>query len=126
MKWQGIVRERFFLETVATWGQITQLVLENKLNMITAEEHSYFIRHAFFGDHIKIYLLTTNIKKFSFDMVYIMFNQNNDLLYEGFQRLAFDDFKGKFLPIPSDMLVSIKKREANLIKVKFSKLKLFL
>lgn len=124
VKWQGMAREEYFMQSVPAWREIMSFVEQGKLNMVTAEEHSHFIQHAFFGDEIVIRLQTANIKTFSFDMIFIMTNKKTgQLLYEGLQRLAFDDFKGKFIPIPGPMLESVKDHEADLSELKFSKLK---
>lgn len=107
-KWQGMTREDYFIKSVPEWKLIMQEVVNGNVNMITVEEHSHFIRHAFFGDEILIKLQTADIKKFSFIMKFSMFKADaNELLYEGWQRLAFDNFKGKFIPIPEPMLKSV-------------------
>ncbi len=123
VKWQGMAREEYFVKTVPDWRMIMQSIASGQLNMITVEEHSHFIQHAFFGDTITIRLFTANIKRYSFDMVFFMFNsEENKLLYEGMQRLAFDDFKGKFMEIPQSMLRSVKEREIDIKDLKLSKL----
>ena len=122
VKWQGIARESYFVKTVPSWPVIVSLVQDGKINMITKEEHSYFIHHAFFGDRLKIELSTTNIKKFSFDMMFTIKNQNDILIYEGLQRLAFDDFHGNFIEIPEEMLTSIKAHELDPAGTRFKKL----
>jgi acyl-CoA thioesterase FadM len=109
VKWQGMVREEYFLSTVPEWKHIMQSVSEGKLNMLTVEEHSHFIRHAYFGDMMLIDLQTSNLKTYSFDMIIRMYrNSYSELAYYGWQRLAFDDFKGSFIPIPKPMLMSIQ------------------
>ena len=124
VKWQGIAREEYFIRTVPSWKEIMQLIASGQLNMITVEEHSHFIQHAFFGDKIIIRLQTTNIKQYSFDMVFIMLNAKNEqIIYEGFQRLAFDNFNGKFVPIPPAMLESVKRYEMSPDEINLLKLK---
>ena len=124
IKWQGMVREEYFIATVPVWQEIVKEVASGKVNMITVEEHSHFIQHAYFGDTLVISLQTTNIRTFSFDMIFFMTNKTtNQLLYEGVQRLAFDDFKGKFLPIPPAMLESVKAHKADPSDLKFAKLR---
>lgn len=109
VKWQGMAREEYFIQTVPSWQEIMNYVISGQLNMITVEEHSHFVQHAFFGDQISIRLQTTNIRKYSFDMVFFISNsKTGQLLYEGTQKLAFDDFKGKFIEIPQEMLKSVK------------------
>ena len=45
-------------------------------------------------------------------MVFFMMKaEAGQLIYEGFQRLAFDDFKGKFIEIPEPMLISVREHE---------------
>jgi len=107
VKWQGMSREKYFVDTCPDWPEIMKHVYELKLNMITVEEHSYFLQHAFFGDDITIELRTGNAKKFSFDMFFLMKNGRNETLYEGMQKLAFDDFKGKYVNIPESMRRSV-------------------
>ena len=112
VKWQGMAREEYFIASVPCWKDIVGEIQNGRLNMITVEEHSHFIQHAFFGDRVIIHLQTTNIRRFSFDMVFFMTNQDTgNILYEGYQRLAFDNFKGKFVEIPQPMLESVKKYE---------------
>lgn len=124
IKWQGMAREEYFIVTVPVWQEIVKEVSYGKVNMITVEEHSHFIQHAYFGDTIVISLQTANIRTFSFDMIFFMTNKTtNQLLYEGLQRLAFDDFKGRFVPIPPAMLESVKDYKADLSVLKFTKLK---
>ncbi len=113
VKWQGIAREKYFLQTCPDWPEIMKAVYEGRLNMITVEEHSYFIHHAFFGDELQIELSTGNIRKFSFEMYFVVKNQETGvLMYEGMQKLAFDDFKGKYLSIPDSMRTSVLKHAA--------------
>ena len=54
VKWQGMVREEYFMKTFPSWIAIMKEVEEGKVHMITVEEHSHFKRHAFFGDTIII------------------------------------------------------------------------
>src|SRR3989338_7133512 len=107
IKWQGIAREEYFIATCPDWKEIMQRVASHELNMITIEEHSFFIQHAFFGDEITIQLQTCNIRRCSFDMLFVIRNQNDVVLYEGIQKIAFDNFKGKFEQIPASMLRSV-------------------
>lgn len=121
VKWQGMAREEWFVRVVANWREIMKLTAMGELNMITVEEHSHFIQHALFGDEITIQLQMTNIRKFSFDMIFFMFeNESKRLLYEGMQRLAFDDFNGKFVPVPPTMLEGVKLYEADLATLSLS------
>ncbi len=126
VKWQGMVREKYFIDTVPEWRDIMKYIQAGKLNMITVEEHSFFSHHAFFGDKIIIKLQTTNIKKYSFDMIYTMINAETEkLVYEGFQRLTFDDFSGKFIEIPPPMLASVRKYQMTSEFSETSKLRKF-
>lgn len=105
VKWQGMARERFFIETFPSWKEIMKLATGGFVNMITVEEHSYFRRHAFFGDTILIKLQTGNLKKCSFDIIFKMYrNSEDELIYEGWQRLTFDDCNGNFIPLPEPAL----------------------
>ena len=107
-KWQGMAREDYFIKTVPEWKVIMQEVAKGNVNMITVEEHSHFIRHAFFGDEIVIKLQTGDIKKYSFNMTFSIIKADVDEpIYTGWQKLAFDDFKGNFIPIPEPMLRSV-------------------
>lgn len=108
VKWQGMAREDYFIKTVPEWKQIMQAVTLGKVNMITVEEHSHFIQHAFFGDEVIIKLQTGDVRKYSFNMTFEMLKTDSDnVIYKGWQKLAFDDFKGKFVPIPDPMLRSV-------------------
>lgn len=108
VKWQGMVREEYFVSTVPEWQDIMKEVSSGKVNMITVEEHSHFIQHAYFGDTITIHLRTANLKRFSFDMIFKVYrNSTEDPIYDGWQRLAFDDYQGHFIPIPEPMRKSI-------------------
>ena len=112
VKWQGMVREEYFIQTVPSWREIMKLIGTGRVNMITVEEHSHFLQHAYFGDRIIIRLQTTNVRKYSFDMTFVMINaETEQVIYEGFQRLAFDNFNGKFVEIPEAMYISIKEYE---------------
>lgn len=122
VKWQGMSREKYFVETCPDWPDIMKQVYEFKLNMITVEEHSYFLQHAFFGDEITIELRTANAKKFSFDMLFLMKNGRNETVYEGMQKLAFDDFKGKYVNIPESMRRSVDNYATNDFSI-FARLK---
>ena len=124
VKWQGMAREEYFIRTVPEWRDIIKAISLGQVNMITVEEHSHFIQHAFFGDKLIIKLQTTNIRKFSFDMVFFMIKEGTEtIVYEGFQRLAFDNFKGKFIEIPAPMLESVKQYEINPNDLNLSSLK---
>ena len=123
VKWQGMAREEYFIKTVPAWRDIMKFITLGQLNMITVEEHSHFTQHAFFGDEIIIHLQTSNIRKYSFDMIFFMFNSSNKLIYEGLQRLAFDDFKGKFVEIPPPMLDSVRQYQIESSKLQTTKLR---
>lgn len=108
VKWQGMTREDYFIKTVPEWKIIMQEVANGNVNMITVEEHSHFIRHAFFGDELIIKLQTGDIRKYSFNMLFeIVKSGTEEPIYKGWQKLAFDDFKGKFISIPEPMLRSV-------------------
>ncbi|OIO38118.1 MAG: hypothetical protein AUJ71_03855 [Candidatus Omnitrophica bacterium CG1_02_49_16] len=105
VKWQGIVREDFFIKSVPEYRQIMMDVVSGKVNMITVEEHSRFISHALFGDEILIRLHTEDIQKCSFKFFFRMTKKNeNGEIYEGWQTVSFDDYRGRFIPIPVPFL----------------------
>lgn len=113
VKWQGMVREEFFMRAFPMWEDVMKLVMAGSANMITVEEHSKFIRHTFFGDTVIIKLQTANLKKCSFDLIFKMYRNNEDeLIYEGWQRLTFDDYKGNFIPIPEPFRETIMEYQA--------------
>ena len=113
VKWQGMVREEFFMKAFPMWEDVMKLVMAGSANMITVEEHSRFRGHAFFGDAILVKLQTANLKKCSFDLVLKMYrNAETDLIYEGWQRITFDDYKGNFIPIPEPFRESILEYES--------------
>ena len=112
VKWQGIVREEFFTRAFPSWKEIMKLVMAGSANMITVEEHSRFRGHAFFGDTVIVRLQTANLKKVSFDLVFRMYrNTEDNLIYEGWQKLTFDDYKGNFIPIPEPFQKTILEYE---------------
>ena len=126
VKWQGMAREEYFIQSVPSWREIMREVSLGKVNMITAEEHSHFIQHAYFGDSVIITLQTVNLKKFSFDMIFKMYrNSKDNLIYDGWQKLAFDDYKGNFIPVPDAMRKSVVEymmpdNEYNLLKKRYA------
>ena len=128
VKWQGIAREEYFIQTVPSWREIMKIISSGQLNMVTIEEHSHFIQHAYFGDQVTIDLQTSNIKKYSFDMFFWMVNAKNEILYEGLQRLAFDDFHGRFIEIPEPMLRSVQQHQIDSSNgvIKFRKLRKYI
>lgn len=108
VKWQGMVREEFLLKTVPQWALMMQEVINGNLNMITVEEHSHFIQHAFFGDQITIKIHATELRKLSFKIMFEMTKSDSeDVIYNGWQKLAFDDCKGNFIPIPESLMKSV-------------------
>lgn len=112
VKWQGEAREAYFLSTVPEWKEIATSVALGQLNMITVEEHSFFLQHAFFGERLRITLQTLSIKKYSFCMIFtVQRASDSQCIYEGIQKLAFDDFRGKFVEIPKPMLKSVLEHE---------------
>ncbi len=123
-KWQGMMRELWFVDVVEDWKDIMIASSTGKLNMITVEEHSHFIKHAYFGDRLEMQLRMTNAKSYSFEMIFLIYNDTTkELLYEGMQKLAFDDFKGKFIPIPNTMKncvleYSVDTKDLKLLKLK--------
>ncbi len=108
VKWQGMVREDFFQKAVPNWDLLMQEVVAGRVNMATVEEHSQFLQHCFFGDQITIQIHATEIRKLSFKILFSMTkNGRADLIYTGWQKLAFDDFKGHFIPIPEILLQAV-------------------
>ena len=108
VKWQGMVREAFLQNAVPGWKTIMREVMAGRVNMITAEEHSRFTHHAFFGDEITIKIYATEVHKLSFKIIFEMTkNSSSELIYTGWQKLAFDDFKGNFIPIPEALLNAV-------------------
>ncbi len=104
-KWQGIVREAFFIRCVPEWQQILSEVLKGNVEMITVEEHSNFIHHAYFGEEIVIKAIARDIQKFNFKISYEMTKKNEQkIIYQGWQKIAFSDNKGRFIPIPEPFL----------------------
>jgi acyl-CoA thioesterase FadM len=104
-KWQGIVREAFFIRCVPEWQQILAEVLKGNVGMITVEEYSSFIHHAYFGDEIVIKAVAKDIQKFNFKIAYEMTKEGQqEIIYQGWQKIAFSDNKGKFIPIPEPFL----------------------
>lgn len=50
----------------------------------------------------------SEIRKLSFKIIFEMTKNNKtDLIYTGWQKLAFDDCKGNFVPIPDYLLKSV-------------------
>ena len=114
VKWQGEAREEFFMKAFPTWKEVMKLVMSGSANMITVEEHSRFKRHASFGDTVIIKLQTANLKKCSFDLIFKMYrNSEDEFIYEGWQKLTFDDYKGNFIPIPEPFCKSILEYESS-------------
>ena len=103
-----MVREEFLIRMVPEWKQVMEASAKGKIDMITAEEHSKFMKHSFFGDEILIKSHVREIKKFSFEIVFEMTkNGSKDHIYEGWHRLAYSDFDGNFVPIPEPVLRAI-------------------
>jgi acyl-CoA thioesterase FadM len=101
VKWQGLTREAFFMHAIPNWKDIMNLVANGNAQMITVEEHSHFKRNAGFGDTVIIQLQTSNLRRCSFDLTFKMFrNSEEELIYEGWQRLTFADREGQFIEIP--------------------------
>lgn len=114
VKWQGITREEFFIKVFPNWSEIMKLAADGFVNMITVEEHSFYRRHAFFGDTVILKLQTANLRKCSFDLIFKVYrNSEEELIYEGWQRLTFDDCKGNFIPIPEPIRQSILEYESS-------------
>lgn len=104
VKWQGFVREAFFVQTFSAWIDIMKEVSQGNINMITVEEHSKFKHHSFFGDTIIIKLHTANVRRCSLDLTFKMYrNSLEELVYEGSQTLTFADKSGEFITIPEPM-----------------------
>ena len=91
--------------------------MSGSANMITVEEHSRFRGHAFFGDTIVVKLQTANLKKCSFDLIFKMYREDQ-IIYEGWQKLTFDDYKGNFIPIPEPFRKTILEYETTNADIK--------
>lgn len=89
VKWQGMTREEFFIKTVPEWKLVMQEVANGSVNMLTTEEYSHFIQHAYFGDEVIVKIHAEEIKKFSFKIISEMTkNGSNTLIYNGVAKIG--------------------------------------
>jgi len=100
-EWQGQSREEF----VKTYVPNILKLLQEGLVMITCEAHCYFLKPAFLFDQIEIEIRTSDVKKASFNLVFIFKNKNsNEVIATGIQKIAFSSKEGKLMPIPDAIL----------------------
>ena len=87
IEWQGEARERLFLEHP---DAINFLRKNPDIMIVTHSLHHRFIANTFFGDKIRIEVVSKNIYDYSFMLSFHFFNgTTNDLVGEGWQKLCF-------------------------------------
>jgi len=108
VKWQGMVREAFLTQAVPGWPALFEESRAGNLNMITVEEYSKLIDHAYFGDEIVIRINAFDLKKLSFKILFEMTKKSTDkMIYNGWQKLAFHNKEGQLIPIPSSLFDAV-------------------
>lgn len=99
-EWQGIAREEYFL----TLKNADEL-MKSGVKLITRKAWNDYINHCFVFDKISIKIQNTNIKKYSFEMVFTFFNSSNKkIISTGGQLIAFADPSGKLMKIPQPII----------------------
>ncbi len=99
-EWQGIVREEYFM-TVKNFESLMQ----QGVKLITKKAWTEYKNHCFVFDKISIRIQNTNIKKYSFDMIFTYYNsRTKQIISQGGQTLVFADSRGKLIQIPEPIL----------------------
>lgn len=106
-EWQGIAREEYFM-TVSNY----QSLMQDGTRLITKKAWNDYINHCLVFDKVLICIQNTNIKKFSFEMLFTFYNSSSkEIISKGGQTLVFSDSLGRLIKIPQPILDVILKHQ---------------
>ncbi len=102
IEFQGVVREKFFLEKVPG---LHELLADNSIRLATVETYNKFINNAYFGDTLLVDLTTSEINGASCRLNITFKNkETGELLGQGFQRVCIVGATGRVMRIPAELL----------------------
>lgn len=100
IEWQGMVRERWFFEC------IDSQMLQHKGVFVTRRVHQEFFKEAFPFQEITCRMNTFAIQRCSFGLLF-RFYSGEQLIAEGYQKIAFTNHNKKVVRLPEDILARI-------------------
>jgi len=102
IQYQGVVREKFFLEKVP---DLHELLTANSLRLVTIDTYNKFINNAYFGDTLLVELTTSEINGASCRLNITFKNkETGELLGQGYQRVCIVGATGRVMRIPAELL----------------------
>ncbi len=97
--WQGETREAYLKQGITKEEYKT--LLKTKTRLVTVKAFMEFHRSLGLFDEIRIRMTTRNIRHASLEMVFTIFNKmTGELAARGYQELAFQDRRGRLIPVP--------------------------
>ncbi|MCP4114289.1 MAG: hypothetical protein GY737_02595 [Desulfobacteraceae bacterium] len=102
IQYQGVVREKFFLEKVP---ELHELLTANSLRLVTIDTYNKFINNSYFGDILLVELTTSEIAGASCKLNITFKNkETGELVGEGYQRVCIVGATGRVMRIPAELL----------------------
>lgn len=102
IQYQGVVREKFFLEKVP---DLHELLTANSLRLVTIDTYNKFISNSYFGDILLVELTTSEINGASCRLNITFKNKaTGELVGEGYQRVCIVGATGRVMRIPAQLL----------------------
>lgn len=98
--WQGETREAYLKSGIS--ADEYRAIVVSKTRMVTVNARMDYFKMLQLFDAVRIKLNTRNIKKASLELVFSFYNENGDILVaEGCQQLAFQNRRGRLIPVPT-------------------------
>ena len=98
-EWQGMVREEYYMKV-----KDGDKILEAGIKLVTKKAWIEYLKETHVFDKITIMLQNSNIRKYSFDMLFTYFNSTKDIIAIGGQTITFLNKENKLTKIPQQIL----------------------
>ncbi len=97
--WQGETREAYLKQGITR--EEYKAMLRTKTRLVTVKASNEYHKPSWLFDEVRIRMTTRNIRHASLEMVFTIFNKlTGELTARGFQELAFQNRRGRLIPVP--------------------------
>jgi enediyne biosynthesis thioesterase len=105
--WQGMVREEFVRFIMPDW----EAFFKSGIKLITLEASMKYYYESVLFDDLLIKMKIGELKKTNVELLFKFFHQKTGkLLSEGRQRIAFATASGRYIPVPTELILAAKNK----------------
>lgn len=102
IEYQGVVREKFLLETVP---DLHEMLAETSIRMVTVDTYNKYISNAYFGDTLIVELTTSEINGATCKLNINFINKKTgEFVGKGYQRFCIVSASGRVMRIPAKLV----------------------